>query len=67
MIWEIDKLAFSTMKGFGLGMILAVLTSGGGVLTANVLMSNSLTILFTFLGLGLGFESVGTDSPPVKV
>lgn len=60
MKWRIDTLTYSAMKGFGLGVILAVLftvsTSQPSPVTTIIVLTNPFVLLFTLLGLGLGFE-----------
>lgn len=62
MKWQIDVITWSAMKGFGLGLVLAVLLGTIPLpITAASIFSNPLVIIFTLLGLGLGFEDATSN------
>lgn len=77
MRWALDKLAYGAMKGFGLGLILSVLisvsTAQSQPLTSQTILQNAFVLVFTLLGLGLGFEDAemqgtsGSQSEPHKM
>lgn len=56
---DVNRVSYSAMKGFGVGVVLAVLTqvASGGAVTTTAILTNAFVIIFTLLGFGLGFES----------
>ena len=61
MIKIVPRITRSAMGGFGLGLVLAVLVTVATAspttpITVSALFTNPFTLVFTILGLGLGFE-----------
>lgn len=60
MAYDIPKITINVMKGFGTGLVLSTLLTVATTappITLTQLLLNPFVLLFSVLGLGVGFES----------